>query len=938
MKNGGLLYSLLMACLLFTGFSTTLMAGDRDNDLTKLKISGASFGNWWIIDSTVKFKAETLLPDGISDVMGEVCDSTGKKVDAKTVSADEFNALGWTWEPKVPGLYTVKFTVGDKHGGKCILRQAIPYSFYNSSGKLKEIKVFQFETQNLAVLPGVTRKPADIPEQSGVSLGFFGSDSKVRWDNILKACHLIGFNSIRMNTFYWSRIEISPGKYDWTNADYYVQTSKASGYNLIGSLFGTPKWAQDKPDPGFHIIDNYLGYMPKDTKYWTDFLVAVINHYPFIKTWEIWNEPHLPGQSVFWHSSPEDYVTLLKTGYETIKKEQPDSTVWLGGVGMRYLPFYEKIIKDGAGKYFDVLPLHGHWYSPEPFMRINRQYGVDQKRVVGGEWHGTLLVSSDNSFPTEENLCCDMLFDFMNQIRFGAEKIFHHSIVGMKNPPEVLDYAKKIGLPHYESNGFFFANDPYRQPQLIEPRLTGVVFHNFIDCFSGKISYCDGYSFANGEQRAALMDSASGKVIFFWQNNKSSRKIAPELINAISASSELIDWEGRKIKADPDFELRPGVIYFLKRPDMAVVARWTNKAQVLQKEAPVLDASVNGRYRAGHIFGKDMELIDRDKLIWHNAANYIALDKKIQAENFAARYAAAFSEDGLDLLVEVKDSKHHQPFNNSGPLWNGDSVQIAIDAVGKGLVEDRLEFTAAMTSNGPLLWKEKAPSLFGALPSRFSPEGNQVKFGEIRVDKTSSGLVYKIHISRDDLYPFSMLNNQPVRFSLLVNNNDGDGRAGYIEWASGIGKFKDPAVYGTLTVAIGNQQILSQASLNKSWGSAKLQIKESSLIVTSSAAKNKSAANAETEKVAIVAGARYKITFNARGNVYLYGMLTLYSGKQKKGQRVDFMQKMLLNENWQSVEAEVSTPPGSENAVVSIYCWQQDGWFEIKDFSMTPAQ
>ena len=37
-----------------------------------------------------------------------------------------------------------------------------------------------------------------------------------------------------------------------------------------------------------------------------------------------------------------------------------------------------------------------------------------------------------------------------------------------------------------------------------------------------------------------------------------------------------------------------------------------------------------------------------------------------------------------------------------------------------------------------------------------------------------------------------------IRFSLLVNNNDGEGRLGYLEWSSGIGNKKDPTLYGAL--------------------------------------------------------------------------------------------------------------------------------------------
>jgi hypothetical protein len=40
---------------------------------------------------------------------------------------------------------------------------------------------------------------------------------------------------------------------------------------------------------------------------------------------------------------------------------------------------------------------------------------------------------------------------------------------------------------------------------------------------------------------------------------------------------------------------------------------------------------------------------------------------------------------------------------------------------------------------------------------------------------------------------------QKLKLSLVINNNDGKGRAGYLEWGGGIGgNEKDPLQYGTL--------------------------------------------------------------------------------------------------------------------------------------------
>ena len=59
--------------------------------------------------------------------------------------------------------------------------------------------------------------------------------------------------------------------------------------------------------------------------------------------WELWNEPPLNGFSLFWKkSTPKRFVELLKTGYTALKALNPENIVISGGIGMRYMPFYNE--------------------------------------------------------------------------------------------------------------------------------------------------------------------------------------------------------------------------------------------------------------------------------------------------------------------------------------------------------------------------------------------------------------------------------------------------------------------------------------------------------------------------------------------------------------------------------------------------------------------
>ena len=75
-----------------------------------------------------------------------------------------------------------------------------------------------------------------------------------------------------------------------------------------------------------------------------------------------------------------------------------------------------------------------------------------------------------------------------------------------------------------------------------------------------------------------------------------------------------------------------------------------------------------------------------------------------------------------------------------------------------------------------------------------------VQHGQIHIDRSGSQTLYKIHLDWSELYPYVPQPGVPIYMSVLVNTNDGAGRVGWLEWGSGIGKSKDPSLYGKVTL------------------------------------------------------------------------------------------------------------------------------------------
>ena len=309
------------------------------------------------------------------------------------------------------------------------------------------------------------------------------------------------------------------------------------------------------------------------------------------------------------------------------------------------------------------------------------------------------------------------------------------------------------------------------------------------------------------------MTSSSGKVLLTWQNSESIIEAPTEIRVALENNSTFLDWEGRETKS---YKMEPGVMYFVRKPNNQIIAKWKKySGDIFKKTRKNITINQNtwGQYSSQRIFDCSMTVINPDNLKWNSCNKYVGLSRDSKPTGFNARFSAAFTSSGVDILVEVSDNKHYQNYSKS-KLYQGDSIQFAIDSTGHGVTSERVEFQAGLKDKS-ILWKNFAPPLAGDLPDRYTYAPGEVRFGSVVIEKEPGLLRYKIHVSKDDIYPFSYCHNQPVRFALLVNNNDGKGRDGYLEWGSGIGNGKFPADYGTLTVKIPPKQLFKTTDLNR---------------------------------------------------------------------------------------------------------------------------
>ena len=150
-----------------------------------------------------------------------------------------------------------------------------------------------------------------------------------------------------------------------------------------------------------------------------------------------------------------------------------------------------------------------------------------------------------------------------------------------------------------------------------------------------------------------------------------------------------------------------------------------------------------------------------------------------------AGFRLSYAPEALKLELEVEDDRHHADFA-APDLWKGDSVQIGIQpGMPKTLAERAkfFEFTVALTPKG-------AAATRGSRPSKIPAE----------VIRSGTRTLYRITLPAAELGVKEFRAGDRLRLSLVVNDNDGAGRKGFLHWGDGLGVNKNPEEFNQIVL------------------------------------------------------------------------------------------------------------------------------------------
>lgn len=187
--------------------------------------------------------------------------------------------------------------------------------------------------------------------------------------------------------------------------------------------------------------------------------------------------------------------------------------------------------------------------------------------------------------------------------------------------------------------------------------------------------------------------------------------------------------------------------------------------------------------------------LDASNVIMQDPALWNDNDKKIKAE-----IVTCWDDEYLYVGVTVHKAIFHPDDVSVASLHNGDSLQIAFDPLknaapnGEVYGNDDFEYALALWNGKPTVYRAHSSS---AVYDGLQKNVGLLNDGEVKfaVHTVPGETVYEMAFPRISVSPFRFIKGESMRWSLLVNLNNGQGRMGWLELTPGIGKSKDPSTF-----------------------------------------------------------------------------------------------------------------------------------------------
>jgi MYXO-CTERM domain-containing protein len=556
--------------------------------------------------------------------------------------------------------------------------------------------------------------------------------------SFVDACADLGVQWVRVDG-NWVILEPQDDQYNWGYLDDAVAAANDAGINVFMTLGYNPAWVPRTGD-----TDGEPGNDIPDTAAWTDFVTAAVNHFrPMgVTHYGMWNEANL---THFFEGSAQQYADVIAVPGAAAVRAACDDCLVLGpelaNVGDAD-DFLEEVLTHAGTQTFDIITHHSYNGFPEL---------------------GTQIYDGDRFF----NVLDQQRFPFtrrsLRQVldQFGWTGEVWITETGYRTDPVDDATEEERQATYYEL---------VLEEQLKRGWYTNTFFYEIHDCGIDQPD-CDIDGFGIMRATAGSPGSRSFPADF-------RTKPAYDTLKDTIANTPSFQGGGPPVCGNGEDDDGDG------RADLD--DRGCADAADDDESDDPPRPRVEVTFGAATVDGDLGDWADADWLVldtedWRGTEALDLLDLRV-------RFSARWQYDGIYLAFEVTDEAHvndHEPEN----LWQGDSVQIAFDVghnggVGYDDVDDH-EINFALTDGGPSSYRFHGP------------EGASDAW-EFAIARDGSQTGYEIFLGADVLPSLTLEQGSMPAFSFLVNDDDGDGREGWMEWTPGIGNGKEPYWFGEL--------------------------------------------------------------------------------------------------------------------------------------------
>lgn len=670
------------------------------------------------------------------------------------------------------------------------------------------------------------------------------------------AAGLCGAKILRME-LSWRMVQPKPGVWDFELYDYLVDHFAGNGVEMQFLFSVDAPWAVDpeyRPKlPGARRVGgNWMPQLPA----FSEFVTRAADRYrKHARYFEIWNEPDLVS---FANYPAEQYMKLLRTGYDAVKKANPAAKVMNGGIAFtgsnasgnptHNNGLFEQLLADG-GKHFDLFAFHGHGEFPfyvRELGELAEKYKLTAPGKPWGWYSNETAISSAHAGEKKqaEVLCKKLLYAWAN----GAVG-FNWYLLREKSYYPPGSHERHFGLVTVE----FEPKPAYLTYNMLAANFRGGKFLKRLPAGDGVYALL--FESPSGDGLLALWSETRERLIavpglpagttridlygneapltagdgltllkltgtpFTLKLPGSARKEAPLLNTEIPsralpelllvgpgneamlefplhnttgvpmAGTVAIETPGSISAAQParSFSLRPGEQI---RLPFRLSAASDFRATVEKPAKLQLNVTLSGSGTESlpvEICRQPAERevtfrLDRDE-------HYFTLVPSVPGnehlyrqgpEDLSATITLARRGNALKLRAEVTDDRHVQP-HRGREVWQGDNIQLGFLLPG----QDRpwkIGLTC-LADGKPEVFVWNCPSGFRADPAKIRLSA--------RRDEKRKLTSYEADI------PFSAIGMTPgtagrgFLFNLIVNDNDGDMRKGFLHVAPGLGYQQD---------------------------------------------------------------------------------------------------------------------------------------------------